>query len=155
MIEFTEFIINDLTCAHVEFGQRVGPFTAQFTMNNMEKHKAITVIRKVIHETQNYCSNFDMVVFTSLDGNEKRDAIYGHIAKDMAKNHKREFNITNISNTHGKLFVIHKGCYNEIVDQEIQDTLSNNGLLVIGGTILIAMYGMLDFFSGLLDFFSF
>jgi hypothetical protein len=155
IIEFTEFTINNLSCAHVEFGQRIGPFTAQFTMNNMDKYKAIAVIRKVIDETQNNCSHFDMVVFTSLDGNEKRDAIYGRIARDMAKQHHRELSINEIYKAHGKLFVIHRGCYNEDIDTELQDTLSSNGLFVIGGGLLIGVYGLFDFIGGLFDFLPF
>lgn len=155
VIEFTEFSINDLTCVHVEFGQQIGPFTAQFTMNNMDRHKAIAVLRKVIEETRHHYSHFDMVVFTSLDGNEKRDAIYGRITRDMAKRHHRELSISDIHSTHGKLFVIHKGCYNELIDKELQDTLSKNGLLIIGGGILLALYTILDFFGGILDFLPF
>jgi hypothetical protein len=151
VIEFTEFTINNLKCAHVEFGQRIGPFTAQFTMNNMDKHKAIAVIRKVIEQTQAYYSHFDMVVFTSLDGNEKRDAIYERITRDMAKRNHCELSINTIDKTKGTLFVLHRGCYHELIDKELQDTLSKHGLFVIGGTILVALYGLLDFFSGILD----
>lgn len=155
MIEFTEFLINSLTCVHIEFGQRIGPFTAQFTMNNMEKHKAIAVLRKVIDETQKQYSHFNMAIFTSLDGNEKRDAIYGRIAREMAKRHHCDLTISPIHTTHGKLFVIHRGCYNEIIDQELQETLSKHGLLVIGGTLLLALYSTFDYLGGLLDFLPF
>lgn len=155
VIEFTEFTINNLTCAHVEFGQKIGPFTAQFTMHNMDKHKAIAVLRKVIEETQHHYSHFDMVVFTSLDGNEKRNAIYGRITRDMAKRNHCELRVSDIHGTRGKLFVLHRGCYNELIDKELQDTLSLNGLLVIGGGILLALYGIVDFFSGIVEFFSF
>jgi hypothetical protein len=155
VIEFTEFTINTLSCAHVEFGQKIGPFTAQFTMHNMDKHKAIAVLRKVIEETQHHYSHFDMVVFTSLDGNEKRDAIYGRITRDMAKRNHCELSISDINATHGKLFVLHRGCYNELIDEELQETLSKNGLLIIGGGILLAFYSTLDFFGGILDFLPF
>lgn len=155
VIEFTEFTINNLTCVHVEFGQKIGPFTAQFTMHNMDKYKAIAVLRKVIEETQRHYSHFDMVVFTSLDGNEKRDAIYGRITRDMAKRHHRELCIGDIHGSHGKLFVIHQNCYTELIGKELHDTLSKNGLLIIGGGILLALYGILDFFGGILDFLPF
>lgn len=155
IIEFTEFTFNNFNCAHVEFGQRIGPFTAQFTMHNMDKHKAIAVIRKVIDETQRHYSHFDMVVFTSLDGNEKRDAIYGRIARDMAKRNRCELSINKIHKRHGKLFVIHRGCYNEEIDIQLQDTLSNNGLFIIGGGLLIGVYALLDYIGGLLDFLPF
>ena len=155
IIEFTEFTINNRTCVHVEFGQRIGPFTAQFTMNNMDKHKAISVIRKVIDETQHHYSHFDMVVFSSLDGNEKRDAIYGRIAKNIAKRHHCELTINEIHKTYGKLFVIHKGCYNEDIDTELQDTLSSKGLFVIGGGLLLGVYTLMDFIGGLFDFLPF
>jgi hypothetical protein len=73
----------------------------------------------------------------------------------MAKRHHCELSISDIHCTHGKLFVIHKGCYNEDIDTELQDTLSSNGLFVIGGGLLIGVYGLFDFIGGLFDFLPF
>lgn len=154
VIEYTELIINNLKCAHVEFGQRIGPFTAQFTMHNMKKNQAISVIRTVVQETENRYNHFDMVVFTSLDGNIKRDTIYARITKDMAKRQQCQLSYNNLSDTHGKIFVLHRGCLNEIIDQELQTILSKKGLLVIGGTSVMVLYSIFSFFNSALEFFS-
>lgn len=144
VIEYTLFILNNLKCCHVEFGQRVGPFTAQFTMNNMSKHHALLVLRQVVRETEQRYSDYDMVVFTSLDGNIKRGAIYERIAKDMAKRQCCQLSYAQ-KGTHGKIFILHRGCYSKTINKDLLSYLSKNGHFIIGGKILTMYYGITQF----------
>ncbi len=144
VIEYTLFKLGNLQCCHVEFGQRVGPFTAQFTMNNMSKHHALLVLRQVVRETQQRYSHYDIVIFTSLDGNIKRDAIYERIAKDMAKRQQCQISYAQ-KGTHGKIFILHRGCYNETIKNDLLNYLSKNGLFNIGGRLLASYYFISNF----------
>lgn len=145
VIEYTLFKFNNLKCVHVEFAQGIGPFSAQFTMNNMSDNKAISVLRRVVDETISRCNDFDMVIFTSLDGNIKRDAIYGRIASNTAKRYTRELYNANMNASDGKLFVIHKNCFNATLDKDLQLYLEKNGLLVISGAIIRTCYSISNF----------
>jgi hypothetical protein len=153
VIEYTLFELNDLKCCHVEFGQRVGPFTAQFTMNNMSKHHALLVLRQVVRETEQQYSHYDMVVFTSLDGNIKRDAIYARIAKDMAKRQQCQLSYAQ-KGTHGKIFILHRGCYSKTINKDLVRYLSKNGLFAVGGKILTLYYGITNMFRRIIKFLS-
>lgn len=144
VIEYTLFKLGNLQCCHVEFGQKVGPFTAQFTMNNMSKHHAILVLRQVVRETEQRYSNYDIVIFTSLDGNIKRDAIYERIAKDMAKRQQCQISYEQ-KGSHGKIFILHRGCYNEIIKNDLLSYLSKHGLFTIGGKLLALFYLIFNF----------
>jgi len=145
VIEYTLFTLNDLKCCHVEFGQRVGPFIAQFTMNNMSKHHALLVLRQVVRETVEKYSHYDMAIFTSLDGNIKRGAIYERIAKDMTKRQHCQLSYAQ-KGTHGKIFILHRGCYSKTINNELLSYLSKNGLFAIGGKLLTLYYGMTNLF---------
>lgn len=151
VIEYTLFELNNLKCCHVEFGQRVGPFTAQFTMNNMSKHHALLVLRQVVRETVNRYSDYDMVVFTSLDGNIKRGAIYERIAKDMTKRQHCQLSYAQ-KGTHGKIFILHRGCYSKTINNELLSYLSKNGLFAIGGKLLTLYYGITNLFRRISKF---
>lgn len=151
VIEYTLFTLNDLNCCHVEFGQRVGPFLAQFTMNNMSKHHALLVLRQVVRETVQRYNNFDMVVFSSLDGNIKRDAIYERIAKDMAKRQQCQISYAQ-KGTHGKIFILHRGCYSKTIHKELVNYLSKNGLFAVSGKILTLYYGITNLFRRIIKF---
>ncbi len=139
MIEYTHFTLDGLVCCHVEFGQKVDPFIAQFTMNNMSRHHALLVLRNVVRETQERYSHYDLVVFTSLDGNTKRDAIYERIAKDMVKRQKCQLDYAK-RGENGKIFILHRGLYTAIIETKLQLYLSKNGLFSLGGRILTLYY---------------
>jgi len=151
VIEYTLFKLNDLKCCHVEFGQRVGPFVAQFTMNNMSKHHALLVLRQVVRETVQRYSHYDMAVFTSLDGNIKRMAIYERIAKDMSKRQHCQLNYAQ-KGSHGKIFILHRGCYSKTINRDLLSYLSKNGLFAIGGRILSVYYGVTNLFRRIIKF---
>lgn len=151
IIEYTLFALGNLKCCHVEFGQRIGPFVAQFTLNNMSKNHALLVLRQVVRETEQRYSHYDKVVFTSLDGNIKRNAIYERIAKDMAKRHERQLSFAQ-KGTHGKIFILHRGCYTKAIKSDLLSYLSKNGLFDIGGKVLVVFYGISGFFKRILNF---
>lgn len=152
VIEYTMFRLATLQCCHVEFGQRVGPFTAQFTMNNMSKHHALLVIRHVVRETEQRYSHYDMVVFTALDGNIKRNAIYERISKDMARRQQCQLSYAQ-KGAHGKIFILHRGCYTKAINRELLNYLSKNGFFVIDGTILAIYYSVGSSFNRIKSFF--
>ena len=139
VIEYTHFTLDGLACCHVEFGQRVGPFIAQFTMNNMSRHHALLVLRNVVRETQERYSHYDLVVFSSLDGNAKRNAIYERIAKDMVKRQECQLNYAKRGKK-GTIFILHRGLYTSIIEKKLQRYLSRNGLFSLGGRVLSLYY---------------
>jgi hypothetical protein len=139
LIEYTHFVLDGLQCCHIEFGQKVGPFIAQFTMNNMSRHHALVVLRTVVRETQERYGQYDLVVFSSLDGNSKRNAIYERIAKDMVKQQECQLDYTKRGKK-GKIFILHRGVYTPIIEKKLQIFLAKNGLFSLGGRILTLYY---------------
>lgn len=151
IIEFMIFTLGNLKCCHVEFGQKIGPFLAQFTLNNMSKYSALFVLRRVVHETTERYRGFDIVVFSSLDGNLKRNAIYDRISKDMAK--REHYQVSYIERKdNGKVFVIHKDYYNSSVNDELLSYLTKNGLFSIGGTLLKIYFKIVNISRRVLQF---
>lgn len=145
VIEYTLFTLNHLKCCHVEFGQRVGPFIAQFTMNNMSKHHALLVLRQVVRATVEKYSHYDIAVFTALDGNIKRNAIYERIAKDMAKRQQCQLSYAQ-KGSHGKIFILHRGCYSKTINKDLLSYLSKNGHFAAGSKIVTLYYGITNLF---------
>lgn len=151
IIEFIIFTLGALRCCHVEFGQKIGPFVAQFTLNNMPKYDALFVLRQVVRETVERCRDFDIVVFSSLDGNLKRNAIYDRIAKDIVKREQCQLSyIQDKPDT--RIFVLHKGGYNPSLTEELFNYLSKNGLFSIGGTLLKCYFKIVNFVKKFLYF---
>ena len=151
IIEFIIFTIAGLKCCHVEFGQKIGPFIAQFTLNNMPKYSALYVLRKVVYETVDRYRDFDMVVFSSLDGNLKRNAIYDRIAKDMVKREHCDVSYIEMEEN-SRIFILHRNCYDSNNNDELLSYLSKNGLFSISGRLLMLYFKIINIGKRFLKF---
>lgn len=151
IIEFMIFTLVGLKCCHVEFGQKVGPFIVQFTLNNMSKHSALLVFRQVVRETVERYRHFDIVIFSSLDGNAKRSAIYDRISKDIAK--REACQVGHIERmTNHKVYVLHRNCYDSSITEDLLSYLSKNGLFSIGGKLVMNYFKIVNFAKKFLYF---
>lgn len=140
VIEYNVFEIDSLQCVHVEFAQKIGIFSSQFTMYNMESHAALAVMRKVVLETESRYSSSDLVIFTSLDGNKKRVSLYDRMARSIVKRQHCELQTGQFKHSKGHYFILHRGCYSDYLQNKLYRILSEKGFLILGGSRVAALY---------------
>lgn len=142
VIEYNIFEIDSLQCVHVEFAQKIGVFSSQFTMYNMDSHAALAVMRKVVSETESRYSSSDLVIFTSLDGNKKRISLYDRMAKNIVKRQHCDLETGKFQQSKGHYFILHRGCYSDHLQNKLYRILSEKGFLILGGSRVAAVYAL-------------
>ena len=83
-IEFLEFSINEQQIVHVEFYQILNGMATQCITANLKYKETISVFKQIIDETHKRYSDFDMAIFSSIDGNKKREFVYTVLVKKIA-----------------------------------------------------------------------